>query len=382
MGYPSIDALQKVLETDIFHYAKDKRKAAGRGLGTFIEIITYYLLKSWGLNNNISIERGLAEYGNPEISHNVEYSLHPIIRDSFSHIDKSDKTITASRLFDILKKGEYDLERFSRKGNSLLKDGILRNACTIGISDNEMLLCSIKKDSGDDGIDLHIYEQSSKPFAIFECKRVGIEEGMKKGPQTIEKAKQGAYVANAVSSLQKIRSNDGRRLGFIETSKGKQITGSYEELMEQIIFSDNSELLKHFVLTVGIVSNHGNWFTSANPNKEMKVLAQSYDWLLFLTDDGLAEFIQTLVLNPEEKYKPIKDAFISSYSPIDGKKKNQFTKVQMNLVADVLLQDYFNKNLKKIESWFNVIAPDTKQIDTLKTELTELKNKNWGEILK
>ena len=31
-----------------------------------------------------------------------------------------------------------------------------------------------------------------EPFAIFECKRVGVEEGMRKGPQRIEKAKQGA----------------------------------------------------------------------------------------------------------------------------------------------------------------------------------------------
>ena len=43
------------------------------------------------------------------------------------------------------------------------------------------------------------------------------------------------------------------------------------------------------------MSNHGNWFTSGNQNKEMKVLAQSYDWLLFLTDDGLAQFITDLL---------------------------------------------------------------------------------------
>ncbi len=52
-------------------------------------------------------------------------------------------------------------------------------------------------------------EQMAAPFAMFECKRVGIEEGMKKGPQTIEKAKQGAYVARAVSSLHKIRGTMG-----------------------------------------------------------------------------------------------------------------------------------------------------------------------------
>jgi hypothetical protein len=380
MSWNSVDALQQVLEAEVFHYAKDKRKAAGRGLGTFIEIITYYLLKAWGLNNNISIERGMAEYGNPDISHNVEYSLHPIMRDSFTHIEKSDKSITAKRIFDVLTKEGYDLKKFERKGNLLLTNGILRNACTIGISDDTLLLCSIKSDDGDFGLELHIYEQSVKPFAIFECKRVGIEEGMKKGPQTIEKAKQGAYVANALSSLQKLRGRDGKRLGFIIKQDDTQRTGSYVDLMEEIIFSSSSELLRDFILTVGVVSNHGNWFTSENQNKELKVLAQSYDWLLFLTDDGLAEFVQTLLLKPDKRYLPIRTAFLSSYG--EGKKKNQFTKVQMNLIADSLLQEYFNRNLKRIESWFNIISPEGKNIDHLKSELTELKQKQWAGILK
>lgn len=47
---------------------------------------------------------------------------------------------------------------------------------------------------------------------MFECKRVGVEEGMKKGPQTIEKAKQGAYVALKSASLQKVRDKNGEVL--------------------------------------------------------------------------------------------------------------------------------------------------------------------------
>ena len=39
---------------------------------------------------------------------------------------------------------------------------------------------------------------------------------MKKGPQTIEKAKQVAYVARTVSSLQRVRLRDGRFSGVIE----------------------------------------------------------------------------------------------------------------------------------------------------------------------
>ena len=81
MAYESVDKLQNALGEQVFHYTQDKKKAAGRALGTMIEIITYYLLKTWGFNNSTSIERGLVEYGNDEISHNVEYSLHPIINE-------------------------------------------------------------------------------------------------------------------------------------------------------------------------------------------------------------------------------------------------------------------------------------------------------------
>lgn len=79
MAYHSVDQLQKVLADEVFHYTKDAKKAAGRALGTLVEIITFYLLKSWGFEHSVAIERSLAEYGNPEIAHNVEYSLHPIL---------------------------------------------------------------------------------------------------------------------------------------------------------------------------------------------------------------------------------------------------------------------------------------------------------------
>jgi hypothetical protein len=199
MGYESIDKLQKVLAEEVFKHTKDPKKAAGRALGTLVEIITYYLLKTWGLNNQISIERGLEEYGNPGITHNVEYSLHPTIRNTNITIDKSDKSITANVILKALKATNFDLKRLVKTSNRLLSNGILRNACTIATSNDSFLLTSIKADK-DSKLELYVYEQSKKPYAIFECKRVGIEEGMNKGPQTIEKAKQGAYVARTASS--------------------------------------------------------------------------------------------------------------------------------------------------------------------------------------
>lgn len=388
MAYESVDKLQKVLADEVFNHTKDPKKASGRALGTLVEIVTYYLLKTWGLNNQISIERGLSEYGNPSITHNVEYSLHPIVRSSFLTIDKSEKSITSNVILKALDATGFDLVGFERKSNILLSNGILRNACTIATSQSSFLLCSIKSDIGEK-LELHIYEQSRKPYAMFECKRVGVEEGMTKGPQTIEKAKQGAYVARMASSLQKIRSESGEMQGIIYKSDGTYIIKPYVDLMEEVIYSSDKELLRKFILTVGVVSNHGNWikksltgelsFSEESFQKELMVLAQSYDWLLFLTDQGLSDFIDKLLLKPAPEFQFLRDTFLSSYT--EGKKKNQFTKVQMNIEADRILLKYFKDNIKSVEKWFNVISPSKKSLTILQAELDELKNKNWKTIL-
>lgn len=388
MAYESVDKLQRVLADEVFNHTKDPKKASGRALGTLVEIATYYLLKTWGLNNQISIERRLSEYGNPNITHNVEYSLHPIVRSSFLTIDKSTKSITSNVILKALDATSFDLVGFERTSNILLSNGILRNACTIATSQSSFLLCSIKSDIGDK-LELHIYEQNRKPYAMFECKRVGIEEGMTKGPQTIEKAKQGAYVARMTSSLQKIRSESGQMQGIIYKSDGSYIIKPYVDLMEEVIYSSDKELLRKFILTVGVVSNHGNWikksltgelsYSEESFQKELMVLAQSYDWLLFLTDQGLSDFIDKLLLKPAPEFQFLRDTFLSSYSL--GKKKNQFTKVQMNIEADRILLKYFKDNIKSVEKWFNVISPSKKSLTILQAELDELKNKNWKTIL-
>jgi len=378
MAYESVDKLQNALGVQVFHYTQDKKKAAGRALGTMVEIITYYLLKSWGFNNSTSIERGLVEYGNKEISHNVEYSLHPIIKDYEVIIPNDGNSITSNKILKAL--GQItDIAKFAKKTNNLLdKHNILRNACTIAESSDTFLLASFKSFTQDNH-KLHVFEQLQKPYAIFECKRVGVEEGVLKGPQTIEKAKQGAYVARAASSLQKIRTDSGEKYGIIYRSDNQPYIKPYEELMEEVIYSSDSELLKKFILTVGVVSNHGNWFTVENQNKELKVLAQSYDWLIFLTDNGLAQFIDDLIFNPTLEYVCVQQAFKNSYSA--DKKRNVFTKVKMDLDADTALLKYFTENLSRIEEWFNIIGHVNKSIGNLKNEITELRSKNWRGIL-
>lgn len=378
MAYESVDRLQNALGEQVFHYTQDRKKAAGRALGTMIEIITYYLLKTWGFNNSTSIERGLIEYGNEEISHNVEYSLHPILNEYEIDVPNNGDSITATKILKVLEK-TTDISRFIKKNNNLLdKYCTLRNACTIGESENSFLLASFNF-YGQSGHKLNVFEQLRKPYAMFECKRVGVEEGSSKGPQTIEKAKQGAYVARTASSLQKIRTDNGEKYGLIYRSDNEPYIKPYTELMDEIIYSDESELLKKFILTVGVVSNHGNWFTAENQNKELKVLSQSYDWLLFLTDLGLSQFIEELILNPTSEYIPIQKAFKESYT--STKKKNVFTKVRMDLEADKALLSYFMMNLEKIENWFNIITPENKSIDNLKKELSELRSKKWREMV-
>ena len=369
MSYQSIDTLQNVLRETVFSHTKDAKKAAGRCLGTLIEIITYYLLNEWKMQDSISIERALPEYGNPDITHNVEFTLHPVIRKEKRPHSNSDKFSAKNIAKDF---GLSD--KCLIKGHDLIdKDGSIRNACTIAESEQFIYHAALHTIDNEYST-IEMCTQLKHPYAMFECKRVGVEEGMKKGPQTIEKAKQGAYVAKTTSALQKFRNEQGERMGLIY-SKGVPVIASYEQLLHQIINGDDMETLKDFTLSVGIVSNHGNWFTSKDQNKELKVLAQSYDWLLFLTDKGLATFITELLLLPKEDYQPIRNAFLNSYK--EGKKSNVFTKVKMEYTAHLALCRYFHKNIRRIEKWFNVITPEDTDIHNLKEALNKLQDKPW-----
>jgi len=378
MAYLSVDQLQKVLTEKVFHYAKDSKKAAGRALGTLVEIITFYALKSWGLERNVAIERPLPEYANDDITHNVEYSLHPSTHLIQKKFDRDTLPITASKIVKIEQIARLGIPQDSVKSQALLSNElILRNSCTVCDLNDSFLnayLDTLEKDSGS----YSVVSLRRRPFAIFECKRVGVEDGMRKGPQTIEKAKQGAYVARTVSALQKIRLTDGSMGGLIQKRNGSFRHGDYYKLMAEIIASADPELLSGFILTVGVVSNHGNWFTSENHNKELKVLAQSYDWLLFLSDVGIAQFIDELLFHPAKELVAAKEAFLASYTGEKG--VNQFTKVKISLAADSALQSYFTSRRKMIEGWFNVIAPAGKRLAVLQEELDTLKNKNWQKI--
>lgn len=378
MTYESVDRLQRALADSVFRYAKDKKKAAGRALGTVVEIIAFYTLRAWGLRDSIAIERPLAEFANPQIKHNVEYSLHPVLASERVTLAPPNVPFSATRLRALVASDSVRRNREEdRNGCLLTGNNVLRNSCTISESAIGPVIAHLDEVSQAKAA-VTISTLHRDPFAIVECKRVGVEEGVKKGPQTIEKAKQGAYVARAVSSLQKVRLRDGSIAGVIHLADGSLYHKPYKVLLDEVLASRDPTMLEGFVLTVGVVSNHGNWFTTENPNKELRVLAQSYDWLLFLTDQGLSEFIDELILRPTSVLEAAKEAFNASYT---GKKgTNRFTKVRMDYEADQALQEYFKTERGKIRRWFNIISPKGGSLEELRSELTRLTQKDWTRI--
>lgn len=374
----SIDSLQNHLANSVFANRQDRKKAAGRALGTLIEIITFYLLKNWGLENSLAIETRIAEYQNPLITHNVEYSLHPVFEQEIVCIPYNSRSITPTRILAASQSLGNSCPRAGKKSNNLLSTtGTLRNACTIWEDDFRFVnayLIKIEQNEVKSCLSL----MHRLPYAMIECKRVGVEEGVRKGPQTIEKAKQGAYVARMVSSLQRYRRWTGEMGGIQELSNSQHHLGEYKQLLQETIASNNRERLAGLVLTIGVVSNHGNWFTSGRNNKEMEVLAQSYDWLLFLSDEGFSEFLNDLIISPSVAYECVKRTFEESYAPT--RSENRFTKVKMGLEANEALEEYFRQNRAAIESWFRVIAPGHKDLNDLRTDLDSLKMKDWLAI--
>ncbi len=372
MAFESVDALQKTLANTVFKYAKNnKKKAAGRALGTLVEIITFYTLHMWNLRDHVVIERSVPEFANPDILHNVEFSLHPIQAQHEVKIAPLSLPLTPAKI----KRHLSFLQETTVKSTQVLsRDAMKRNATVLVESETGPVIANVDT-LNDSSCRLTVCELSTDPFAIFECKRVGVEEGMRKGPQTIEKAKQGAYVARSVSSLQKVRLRNGQFQGVMEQPNGSFLTGLYDEVLREVIDSSSVVEFAGFILTVGVVSNHGNWFTSDNHNKELRVLAQSYYWLLFLTDAGLSQFIDKLLLNPTPELAPAREAFLASYFGSSG--ANRFTKIRMAVDADEALRSYFTAHEAEVETWFNVISPHDGTIENLQSDLRKLAAKGW-----
>jgi hypothetical protein len=376
MAYLSVDELQKALAQRVFKNRQDTKKAAGRALGTLVELITFYVLREWGFAAALTIELSLPEFGNTEITHNVEFGLHATIASEKVEISQESRPVTTAKVLAARKDPSE-----GQKANTLIStDEVLRNACILRDEVHRVIAANLIGVNKSNYV-IEVCELRKHPFAMIECKRVGVEEGAKKGPTTIEKAKQGAYVAKHVSALQKIRNFEGELYAAMAKPDGTIELNPWKKELERLVYKGTAQELAGFILTVGVVSNHGNWFTSDDPNKELKVLKQSYDWLLFLNDAGIAEFVQDTLLSDAIEMKPVRKAFEDSY--VSGQSgKNRFTKVKIALKAHDVLSAYFSRKLNHIEKrWFAVLSPADEDIDALREELSVLRKKDWASVL-
>jgi hypothetical protein len=134
MGYESVDKLQNLLATEIFHYTNDKKKAAGRALGTFVELITYYVIKNWQLEVFTAIERPLPEFANGDITHNVEFTLHGSKHIVSSTFKQADLPIS----INTLKKKHIEINNdiLPKSGMLIDRNKTIRNACVLFSKDN------------------------------------------------------------------------------------------------------------------------------------------------------------------------------------------------------------------------------------------------------
>lgn len=367
-SYQSVDALQNALAQSVFAQTQAPKKAAGRALGTLVELITFYMIREWGLEPHVAIERGLPEYGNPLITHNVEFTLHPGERLVELGHPADGRSLTSRRIATAIEDAGHASALTGatlRKTLALTRGDVLRHATTVADVPGGFLTAYMT--GGDDTY--QVSRLIDEPYAMFECKRVGVEEGQRKGPQTIEKAKQGAYVARSVSGLQRIPRRDGTVAALVEEADGRLETHpDYYQFLRDAIDSGDAQSLANVVLTVGVVSNHGNWFTAETQNKEMRVLAQSYDWLLFLTDNALAEFIETVLQGNDSAFTATRSAFGASHGRTSG--ATTFTKVTIDAEADAELSRFFADE-SPWDRWFNVISPIAPIVD-LKDDLVKL----------
>tara|TARA_Y100000991_G_scaffold213990_1_gene200765 strand:- start:1980 stop:3119 length:1140 start_codon:yes stop_codon:yes gene_type:complete len=371
----SIDNLQKTLSDSIFADRTDAKKASGRALGTVLELITFYLFRHWGMTKRLCIERRIPEYNQPEITHNVEFSLHPITKELVIDTKDWDLPISSTKLINSLDEFVTQEVKEKKTNNQLLSSRlILRNCALVSETDDSLFVAHVNHSSESSIDETAVVLLQKNPYAIVECKRVGIEEGQKRGPTTIEKAKQGAYVARTVSRLQRLTGSDGEKLGYFPEKGSQGEVRPYIDWME-----DLSDLTKPLpdgvVLTIGIVSNHGNWYTHESMHKELKVLSGSYDWLLFLSDEGLSKFVKETIIEPLEEYKEVQRSFLRSYNRDGQNQGNSFTKVKIDIAASHAVDKYFSENLQEIEEHVSVVAPIDKDLSHLKKTLSAMAQK-------
>ena len=173
MSFESIDALQRTLADTVFDYAADRKKAAGRALGTLVEIVTFYTLRAWNLSDNIVIERKVPEFANPDISHNVEFSLHPIRARHKVDVTPLSLPLTAAKIKRHL---PFLNEETVKPIQVLSKNAVKRNAAVLIERESGPVVANIAT-LNESRCGLTICELSTDPFAILSASEWGWKKG-------------------------------------------------------------------------------------------------------------------------------------------------------------------------------------------------------------
>jgi len=164
-------------------------------------------------------------------------------------------------------------------------------------------------------------------------------------------------------------------MGIIYDDYNKPTIGPYDHMVSRIVKSSDPKTLSKFIMSVGIMSNHGNWITSSKPNKELRVLQQSYDWLLFLTDRGLTCFVEEAIMSGQ--YPATQSAFYSSHTK--ESRQNPFTKSNMDYDAHIELVCYFTQNMLRAEGWLDAMSLHKRPLGDLKRQVWELRGNAWAQ---
>ena len=92
----------------------------------------------------------------------------------------------------------------------------------------------------------------------------------------------------------------------------------------------------------------------------------------------MTTFVRDVLVQPLPAYAAVRDVFEASYTLIDGKRVNRFTKVRIDYQAHLALERYVREHLEQIEStWFDVRSPEGKTAKDLRDQLTRLVARKW-----
>lgn len=356
------------------------QKTAGRRLGMILEIMTFLFFQSEGLGPSMRKGNQLPSFA-IDATHETDFSFHPILQTTSVEFSDSEnqnrlgshRRPVPSTTFPIVDQLNY-LD--SNSSIRTMKDKIIRNLtvnplAVISVQDGE------RKDSGDplgqkicssiislssttgSVCNASISRLANSAFAKVECKRVGIELTADSAPQTIEKAKQGAYAADHASSYQSILSRTGEKFGVV---LGEEIEiGPYQDLRRQIINGELPSMLEGFCSTVFFFSEPSNWQTSDGIwKKDLEVLSSSFDWVIYLTDEAFIHFCQRFHIADTDDEDDCVREWIHNNAKLSEIPWNAYNQ----------LMEYARENPPS--EWFTVHTPDECDIAVLLEELHTL----------